>query len=109
MSEYIARLIDWFWESPHYVGAQAAQYRMIGDMAQVRMAVENGTADTIFTLPAGSRPPATIGVPAQVHNNTDAPDFGQLRVNTTGTVVLEHPGVLSNQQVWATFSFSITA
>lgn len=91
------------------VGAQAAQYRMIGDMVQVRMAIEDGTASTLFTLPAGFRPPATIGVPAQVHDNTDAPDFGHLRIEADGDVILEHPGVLANHQVWATFEFSTTA
>lgn len=45
----------------NYGGAfQTAQYRRVGDIVELRGLVRNGTAGTsIFTLPAGFRPPAT--------------------------------------------------
>lgn len=88
--------------------AQPAQYRRRGDKVYVRMAVENGTAAPIFTLPAGLRPPYDISFPGQVHDNTSAPDFGHIRVLQNGSVELEHPGSLSSHKLWASFSFDVS-
>lgn len=89
------------------VGAQVAQYRIKGDEVSVRLAIQNGIATNIFLLPIGFRPPADVGVPTLMHDNTDAPDFGHLRIQSDGQVILEHPGSLNNHKVWATFTFSV--
>lgn len=88
-------------------GAQSAQYRIIGDRVDVRFAIEDGTALTLFTLPIGYRPAASVGATAQVHDNSGNPDFGHVRVDPNGDVVLELHGTLSNHDVWANFSFFV--
>lgn len=88
--------------------AQVAQFRKVGDMVGVRFAVVDGTAPQMFTLPVGFRPPASIGISVNVHDNTNAPDFGHLRIAADGTATLEHPGSLSGHSVWGTFEFSVS-
>lgn len=88
--------------------AQVAQFRKVGDMVGIRFAVVGGVAAQMFTLPVGFRPPASIGRPVNVHDNTNAPDFGHLRIAADGTATLEHPGSLSNHSVWAAFEFSVS-
>lgn len=88
--------------------AQVAQFRKVGDMVGVRFAVVDGTALQMFTLPDGFRPPASIGISVNVHDNTNAPDFGHLRIAADGTATLEHPGSLSGHSVWGTFEFSVS-
>lgn len=84
---------------------QTAQYRKVGSRVDVRMAVQNGTTSPIFTLPTGYRPALVQSFVCQVHDNTNAPDYGHIRVEADGDVMLEHPGSLNNHKVWATFSF----
>ena len=73
------------------------------------MVVLAGSAVGIFTLPADCRPPSSIGFTAQVHDKTDNPDFGHIRVHhDTGLVELEHHGNLDQHKVWAVFSFSVS-
>lgn len=46
-----------------YAGFQSVQYRKVGDMVQVRGVGAPGTTTsgtTVFTLPTGYRPPATV-------------------------------------------------
>jgi len=84
---------------------QPAQYRKVGSRVDVRMAVQNGVASPIFTLPAGYRPTLVQSFTGQVHDNTNAPDYCHIRVEADGDVMLEHPSTLNNHKVWATFSF----
>lgn len=88
--------------------AQQAQYRIVGDMVDIRFAIQNGVDHELFSLPTNMIPPQNVGFACQLHDNTGAPDFGHINISNTGSVVLEHPGSLSNHKVWATFSYSVS-
>lgn len=78
-----------------------AAYRRNGDRVELRGAVEDGTSGVIFGLPTDLWPPYDLSFSVPVHDNTAAPDYGHLIVRAaTGNVELEHPGTLSNHQVW---------
>jgi hypothetical protein len=84
---------------------QVAQFRKVCSRVDVRMAVQNGNASPIFTLPTGYRPSLVQSFVGQVHDNTNAPDYCHIRVEQDGDVMLEHPVSLNNHKVWAKFSF----
>lgn len=87
--------------------AQVAQYRKVGNRVYLRGVVQNGTSSPIFILPAGYRPAYDIGFTVEVHDNTNAPDYGHLRIIQDGSVMLEHPGTLNNHKVWFNNSFAL--
>lgn len=83
----------------------ATQYRKVNDEVQVRLSLQNGTSLKLFNLPAGYRPSAIASVVTQVHDNTNAPDYGHLRIEPDGDVMFEHHGTLNGHKIYATFSF----
>lgn len=80
-------------------GLQGVQYRLVGDMVQVRGSAKNSTAigtqtlSTIFTLPIGFRPPAwSILVPAMSGGvNTWGQGTARIEVNVPGTFGVMDP------------------
>jgi sorbitol-specific phosphotransferase system component IIA len=84
---------------------QPAQYKRIGDRVYIRGVVKSGTGSPIFTLPAGYRPPYDIGFTVEIHDNSNNPDFGHIRITQNGDLTLEHPGTLNNHKVWFNLSF----
>lgn len=102
------------WTSPtllnswaNIAGWQAAQYRKVGDMVQIRFSIENGTDFVLFNLPVGFRPPVNISFTCNVHDSANAPEFGHLIVESNGDVIFEHHGTLSNHKVYAAIEFSV--
>jgi hypothetical protein len=89
-------------------GSQVAQYRRVGDRVDVRFVIRGGTALELFQLPIGYRPAADIGFSVNVHDKTDNPDFGHLRILSSGSVMFEHHGSLDNHKLWAEISFFIS-
>ncbi len=83
-------------------GFQTVQYRKQGDMVQVRGLFRTGAVgSTVFTLPVGFRPPASLGF---VVDSNSA--FGRINVDPSGQVVL---AAGSTASTWTNFSFSVKA
>jgi hypothetical protein len=87
----------------NYGGAfQTCQYRKVGDTVQLRGLCKSGTAGTsMFTLPAGFRPPASINFTAESNAV-----FATITITTTGTVVCAGG---TNANVSIALQFSVTA
>lgn len=80
---------------------QVAQYRKVGDMVQIRGAVQNGTIGlVVFTLPVGFRPPANEAF-AVVSSGA----FGAMTINTAGDVTA---AIGSNAAFRLNAAFSVT-
>lgn len=86
---------------------QPIQYRKVGNRVHIRGAIQNGTAQTIFTLPTGYRPQYRVCITCCIHDQTSSPDFGHLEVGTDGVVRLDHPGSLNNHKAWINISFAL--
>ena len=89
-------------------GYQVGQYRLVGDMVQLRGRVQNGAMGTaMFNLPTGFRPPATTTIATgSVVSSSWA--FGVLDCTPDGNVTPFVPG--SNQGITLSgLSFSVSA
>lgn len=95
------------WVHNPQLNSTPEQYRRQGDTVSVRFSVQGGTSFVIWTLPEGYRPKYVISKMCQIHDNTNAPDYGHLQIRINGDIYLEHPGTLNNHKAWADFSFSI--
>lgn len=88
-------------------GWQTPAFKIEGNTLWIKFALESGTALGIATLPAGARPAEKHSLWVNIHDNTNAPAFGHLVVNTDGTIVLEHPGAISGHKVFCTASIPL--
>lgn len=91
-------------------GYQAVQYRKTGyDLVQLRGSMTSGTATTLLTLPAGHRPPSKLRFIVDILDGSNAPETGDITIDTDGTVALLNPGTVSNHKVsFGTLTFSTT-
>lgn len=81
---------------------QTVQFRKIGDKVSIRGACKNGTINTtVFTLPAGFRPPADLS-----YGSAGAGVFAQINITSAG--VVSHVGA-SNASFWINCDFSTIA
>lgn len=94
------------WVNDTASGFQVTQYRKVGDVVEVRGAVESGTAtSTIFTLPVGYRPPDDLGF----QGSSGATGAAAILVAPSGNVsVAGYLGAGSNANVQLNFRFSVT-
>lgn len=90
------------------VNATPAQYRRVGDEVSVRFAFSGGNSLTVWNAPIGFRSKYVLSKVCQIHDNTNAPDFGHIQVRPNGDLVIEHPGSLNNHKIWADFTYSVT-
>lgn len=90
------------------VGGTPSEYRRVGENVSVRFAVQSGVSLTVWTAPVGFRSKYVLSKGCQIHDNTNAPDFGHVQVRPNGDIVIEHPGALNNHKVWADFTYPVT-
>jgi len=86
-------------------GYQGVEYRLVGDLVQVRGTCKSGTpgaTNPIFTLPAGYRPPARHRFAGVINGAVAA----EVDVKATGDVVVVHGTATS---VSLEFQFSINS
>jgi hypothetical protein len=85
-------------------GDQEVQYRLVGDMVQVRGTMKDGsTGPTAFTLPPGFRPPAEVRQP--ISGYSSGVQNGQAVCSTNGDIA---PFITSGARVSMDLTFSIT-
>jgi hypothetical protein len=71
-----------------------AGVRKISNIVHFEGAISGGTNSTVFTLPAGFRPPTKVYVPIDLCNSTK----GRLIIQPTGEVSIQAEGAFSNAQ-----------
>lgn len=80
-----------------------AEYRKVGDMVQIRGVIKSGsTTATMFTLPAGYRPPYRVQFACAAGGGA----YGSFAVDPDGTVVHQ---VGSNASMALQCMFSVTS
>jgi hypothetical protein len=92
---------------------QDAQYRLVGDMVQLRGKIKGGTTGSrAFALPEGFRPPTNLTIPATYYwypqGGGGTPDAATLLVIDNGAVEVFFPDTGNANDVGFSCQFSVT-
>jgi len=94
-------------------GAQAVEYRKIGDIVYLRGTAErtSGSGTTIFTLPSGYRPPAQLRFANRSRWSNSLGEISS-RMTISAAGVVSMTGAIVNGENWLShdgYNFSVTA